>query len=430
MSIVKKFKSKIGNRSPIRLGWHFSKSFLAALINGFPARKLNVIGVTGTDGKTTTVGMISHILNFVGIKTGAASTAFMQIGDDKKENETHLTSIKPITLQSFLKKLVKEKCTHAVIEVSSHGLVQGRVHHTYPKVATVTNTSPEHLDYHGTMDQYRKDKGKIFEMLKGKGAKILNQADESFEMYDPIPSEKSITFGTEDSDLWITEAKSSPTCSQATLKYRSSQLSIVNCQLSIPIPGLFNLDNAMCAIGCAISVGIPLDECLEALESFTALPGRMERIDEGQNFNVFVDFTMTEEAYKRTLETVRKMTEPGKRVIVVFGCCGNRMKNKRPRIAKIVSELSDVAFVAGDETYGEDPDKVVDEVWDGIDRTKVEAFKYYDRREAIKQALMSAKFGDTVICCGMGPFGTFNTLKGPIPWDERKVVRELLNEHN
>ena len=155
MSVVQKLKSKIGHRSPIRLGWHYAKAFYAAAKNGFPARKLTVIGVTGTDGKTTTVGMIAHILNESGIRTGAASTAFMQIGDDKKENETHLTSIKPTTLQAFLKKLVKAKCSHAVIEVSSHGLVQGRVNHTYPAIATVTNTSPEHLDYHKTMEQYR-----------------------------------------------------------------------------------------------------------------------------------------------------------------------------------------------------------------------------------------------------------------------------------
>ncbi len=424
--MLKKFKSKIGYRSPIRLGWHYSKAFIAAAKNGFPARRLTVIGVTGTDGKTTTVGMIAHILNKSGIKTGAASTAFFQIGDVKKENETHLTSIAPTTLQNFLKKLVREKCTHAIIEVSSHGLVQGRVHHTYPKVATVTNTSPEHLDYHKTMKQYRKDKGKIFEMLKGKGAKVLNKSDASFEIYNQIKSEKTVTFGAEESDIYVTDVTASTTEVSATIHYKNSQLSIVNSQLSIPVPGIFNLDNAMCAIGCATSLGVSLEQCLKALESFSALPGRMEKINEGQDFNVFVDFTMTEKAYERTLETVREMTADGKKVITVFGCCGNRMKEKRPKIAQIVSELSDIAFVAGDETYGEDPDAVVDEVWSGIDQSAVEAYKYYDRREAIAAALKKASEGDTVICCGMGPFSTFNTLKGPIPWDERRVVRELL----
>ena len=422
MSVVKKLKSKIGHRSPIRLGWHFAKAFYAAAKNGFPARKLTVIGVTGTDGKTTTVGMIAHILNKAGIKTGAASTAFLQIGDESQENETHLTSINPIILQSFLKKLVRERCSHAVIEVSSHGLVQGRTNHTYPKIATVTNTSPEHLDYHKTMEQYRKDKGKLFELLKGKGTKVLNKSDDSFEMYNKIKSDDTVTYGCEDADLYVTEINASTSGTSAMLHLGPS----TQAEIKLRVPGIFNLDNAMCAIGCTLSEGVTFEQGILALETFSALPGRMEQIDEGQNFNVFVDFTMTEEAYKKTLDTVRKMTADGKKVITVFGCCGNRMKEKRPKIAKIVSELSDVAFVAGDETYGEDPNAVVDEVWNGIDQNAVEAYKFYDRREAISSALKKASEGDTVICCGMGPFSTFNTLEGPIPWDERKVVRELL----
>jgi len=242
-------------------------------------------------------------------------------------------------------------------------------------------------------------------------------------MYDKIISDDTVTYGCENADLYVTDINASTSGTSAILHLGPS----TQAEIKLRVPGIFNLDNAMCAIGCAMYSGITFEQSILALETFSALPGRMEQIDEGQNFNVFVDFTMTEEAYEKTIQTLKKMTEDGKKVIVLFGCCGNRMKEKRPKIAKIVSELADVTIVAGDETYGEDPDKVVDEVWSGIDQNKTEGYKYYDRREGIKHALNIAHEGDTVAFCGMGPFSTFNTLKGPVPWDERKVVRELLN---
>jgi len=413
----------IGNRSLIRIAWHKWRSFCAAALYGFPARDICIIGISGTDGKTTTVGMIMHILRYSNIDVGSASTAFLQINDTIEENETHLTSVSPFALQKFLRKLVRIHCTHAVIEMSSHGLVQGRVDYTWPSVAGITNTNTEHLDYHGSLDQYRKDKGKMFEMLRGKGIKVLNGDDDSFPLYKVIPTEGTIVYGPEHSNLWITDI-------QATNNTCRAQLHIENTiqDLHLSLPGTFNLYNAMCAIGCSVSVGVPLLDCLEALKSFKALPGRMEEIDEGQDFSVFVDFAVSPQAYENTLKALRHMVGDTHRVLVLCSSCGNRMKEKRPEIGRICSLLADVTVATEDETYGEDPHSVLDEVWEGIDQGSTDAHKIFDRKEAIRYLFASAKPGDAVVLCGMGPFSTFTKLEGRIPWDEREIARELLQE--
>lgn len=420
--MMKRLKSLIPQRSPLRLGWHYAKGYLAAVYFGFPARKLTVIGITGTDGKTTTVGMIAHILHSTGCKVGAASTAFMQINEVCEENATHLTSISPFTLQEFLRRLVREGCTYAVIEMSSHGLVQGRVLCTYPKVAGITNTAPEHLDYHGSMEQYRKDKGKIFRMLRGKGTKVLNGNDESYEQYKEIQSERTFVYGPQDSDLALEHIQADPHSSSALIvgkKYDSVPLHLA-------IPGTFNLENALCAIGCAGAVGIPVETSAEALRSFRSLPGRMESIDEGQDFSVFVDFAVSPQAYEKTLTALRAMVGNTGRVLVLCSSCGDRMREKRPEIGRICSAMADVTVVTEDETYGEDPHAVLEEVWNGVDESKTDAHKIFDRKEAITFLFEHAKKGDAVVLCGMGPFSTMTKLEGRIPWDEREVAREVL----
>lgn len=420
LTVVKKL---IGNRNPLRIAWHKGKGLLAAVLCGFPARKLCVIGITGTDGKTTTVGMVSHILRSSGKKTGAASTAFLQINDHVEENATHLTSISPFALQKFLRRLVREGCTHAVVEMSSHGLVQGRVSYTWPHVAGITNTALEHLDYHESMEQYRRDKGIMFSMLRGKGCKVLNGNDESFPLYTTIKSEDTIVYGPKGSNLQICNIQATPNQCSATLQEENKEY-----DLQLSIPGTFNLENALCAIGCTKALGIPVAKSVEALQTFTPLPGRMERIDEGQDFSVFVDFSVSPQSYEKGLEALRAIVGDTQNVLVLCSSCGNRMEEKRPIIGKICSELADIVVATEDETYGEDPHSVLDEVWAGVDQNTCEAHKIFDRREAIEFLFRKARKGDAVILCGMGPFSTFTKLEGRIPWDEREVARDILRE--
>lgn len=426
--MISLLKRLIPDRHPIRLGWHKAKAFAAAVRYGFPGRKLTVIGVTGTDGKTTTVGMITHILHHSNVKVGALSTAFFQMGDDIIWNETQKTSPSPFVIQKFLKNLVSQGYTHAVLEYSSHGLVQGRTNHTYPSVCTVTNTSMEHLDYHKTMDQYQKDKGILFDMLTGKRVKVLNIDDSSYAQYKDSSSLETYTFGLEqcttnnNHHFWLSEVVTHPSSSSATIHDGSA-----TSKLQLPLPGSFNLLNAMCAIACTTACGIPLDQSAKALESFEGMPGRMEKIDEGQDFSVYVDFTVTPGSYEQTLTTLRGMIESGKRILVLTGSCGDRMKEKRPIIGKICSELADVVVVSNEDPYTEDPQTIIEEVWSGIDASITDAHKIFDRKEAISFLLQSAQSGDAVLLAGKGSDTTMWVASGQIPWNERAIVREILH---
>lgn len=407
LNVLRKF---LPPRSPLRLLWHRSKAFVAASLYGFPARKLTIIGITGTDGKTTTVGMVTHILRNAGTRVGALSTAFFQVNDRMEWNATQKTSPSPITIHRFLRQLVTEGCTHAVLEYSSHGLVQGRTLFTWPTVAAITNISPEHLDYHGTMEQYRNDKGILFRMLHNKGTKVLNAEDETYEQYLAIPPERTLSYSLSNS---------------------------IAPKISLRIPGTFNVENALCAIACAEAIGIPQQQSIDALRTFPGIPGRMERIDEGQPFAVFVDFTVTPAAYKKTLATLREQLsaqnrgvaagEAG-RLLVLTGSCGDRMREKRPEIGRIVSTNADLMVVTNEDPYTEDPEKIIDEIWAGIDQKKTKAHRIIDRRQAIEFLLKKAQSDDIVLLCGKGSDTTMWMKEGQIPWNEREIVREILRK--
>lgn len=446
---LRALKSLIPDRHPLRLLWHRAKAFTAAVRYGFPARKLTVIGVTGTDGKTTTAGMIAHILHENGIRAGTLSTAFFRIGDRVEWNATQKTSPSPFVIQAFLRRLVREGCTHAVLEYSSHGLTQGRMQYTWPQIAGITNVSEEHLDYHGTMDEYVRAKGLLFRMLKKGGIKVLNTMDKTYERYAEIPTDKTYTYGTAadrapwamnsamrhgNTDLLMSAQNitSYPTHTEALIECTLSPLTTHHSQpadslqLTLPLPGAFNVENALCAIGCAHAAGVDTRQSIAALASFTGIPGRLERIDEGQPFAVFVDFTVTPQSYEHTLHTLVSILPDGKRLLVLTGSCGDRMQEKRPVIGRIVSAYADVTVVTNEDPYTEDPEKIIDEVWAGVYEHATEAHRISDRKEAIAFLLKKAQPGDIVILCGKGSDTTMWVKDGQIPWNERAIVRDML----
>ncbi len=420
--VLRTLKRLIPNDSPIRLAWHKSKALAAAVRYGFPGKKLTVIGITGTDGKTTTVGMVAHILHANGIKIGALSTAFFRIGDRIEWNATQKTSPSPFIIQKFLRDLVDAGYTHAVLEYSSHGLVQGRMNYTYPAIAGITNMSEEHLDYHGSMDEYIRAKGLLFEMLKEHGTKVENFDDISFEYLRNIRVDAdAVAYSPKSQFKKITPHPSSVS---ATLR-----LNGVDYDFTLPIPGVFNLHNALCALCCVHEIpGISDAKAIEALTSFTGIPGRMEQIDAGQDFHVFIDFTVTPQSYEATLSTLKAALPSGKRLLVLTGSCGDRMKEKRPIVGKIVSNYADVMVVANEDPYTEDPENIIDEVWAGVDQSKTDAHRIFDRRKAIEFLLSEAKSGDIVILCGKGSDTTMWLKDGQIPWNEREIVREILQK--
>ena len=395
------------------------------MLCGFPARNLTVIGVTGTDGKTTTVGMVAHILRNAGFKTALLSTALVSTGGPDLPNELQKTSPSPFHVQKFLRQSLRNGCTHAVLEYSSHGLVQGRLLCTFPDIAGITNTSEEHLDYHGTMERYRKDKGMLFRMLRGKGTKVLNRDDATFALYEDIPSTHTVSYSVKSPEVTLSISKINVTREGSSALVASEEET--SSELILTIPGAFNLENALCAIGCTRDF-TSLQEACDALRSYKTAPARMERIEAGQDFQVFVDFTITPAAFEKTLSTLRDMVGLGHRVLVLTGSCGDRMREKRPVVGRICSQLADVVVITNDEPYTEDPQKIIDEVWAGIDASKCEAKKIMDRREAMRWIFSKAKPGDAVMLCGLGSYPHIMTAKGPVPWNEQEVAREVLQE--
>ncbi len=430
----KMLKKLIPETSVIRLTYHRSKALLAALLYGMPARGLTVIGITGTDGKTTTVGMLAHILNASGKKCGALSTAFFQIGDETTWNPTQKTSPSPFTVQKFLRKCRAARCMHVILECSSHGLLQGRVNYTWPMVAGITNLSEEHLDYHGTMDEYLRAKSRLFSMLrKNCGVSVLNADDRSYTVLRHMHTFHRIDYSTKrilektDNDrtsgLWLTQVRSEKDRLSGTL-HTSAETDLH--ELTLPIAGSFNLSNALCAIGCAQALNIPLRDSVSALRSFPGIPGRLERIDAGQEFSVYVDFTVTPQSYESTLATLKASLRPSSRLLVLTGSCGDRMKEKRPVVGRIVSTFADITVVTNEDPYTEDPETIIDEIWSGIDQTKTDAHRMSDRRQAIAYLLKQAKKNDIVLLCGKGSDTTMWVKTGQVPWNEREIVAEEL----
>lgn len=438
MRALTSLKKAIPQDHPIRLSWHRVKAYFAALRYGFPARHLTVVGITGTDGKTTTVGMTAHILHESGFAVGALTTAFFQIRGKVESNSTQKTSPSPFMIQGFLRRLVNEGCTHAVLECSSHGLVQGRLNHTWPVVAAITNLTPEHLDYHGSMQEYLRAKAILFRMLRGRGTKVLNADDDTVHAYRLIPTQHTMLYAKDASRaalekdrgheqlLTVSAIHGTSHSVRATLHASLRAGEWHDQSLSVAVPGTYNIENAQCAIGCAHACGVTIDKAVHALASFGGVGGRLEKIDEGQDFTVFVDFTVTPAAYEKTLSTVREMLPEGKRLMVLTGSCGDRMKEKRPIVGEICSRLADVVVVANEDPYTEDPEKIIDEVMSGVDRARCEAHRIVDRLEGIKFLLDHAQPGDIVVLCAKGSDTTMMTKHGQIPWDERKITRGLL----
>ncbi len=441
--MISSLKKLVPEQHPLRLRWHRSKAHAAALRYGFPAKQLTVIGVTGTDGKTTTVGMIAHILQKNGIKVGALSTAFFQINDQITWNATQKTSPSPFIIQKFLRRLVDEGCTHAVLEYSSHGLIQGRMNYTYPQVAAITNISEEHLDYHGTMEEYINAKALLFRMVKN-GTKVLHYSDRSYEALKDIWTKNTLIYNTENVEVideragkisllnfWLKNVVSTAKGSTGTLMWRGTTGLVAaekEYPLTLPLAGAFNLENALCAIACtkAEPILLPVEKILEAIAEFHGIPGRMERIDAGQDFSVYIDFTVTPQSYEATLSTLKSMLPIGNRLLVLTGSCGDRMKEKRPVVGKIVSHYADVMVVTNEDPYTEDPQTIIDEIWTGVDTTHTDAHRIFDRKEAIKFLLQKAKKDDIVILCGKGSDTTMWVKDGQIPWNEREITKQLL----
>ena len=393
---------------------------LSAAILGAPAESLELLGVTGTNGKTTTTYLIDAALRAAGRKVSLLGTIQYRIGD--RLSEAVRTTPESSDLQALFREMADAGSHYAVIEVSSHSLALKRVHGCRFRVAVFTNLTRDHLDFHGDMDSYFAAKRVLFDtLLREDGHAILNAEDDRTAELARVSRGRVWTYATDRSaDL---RAEGIVLSLEGT---RFRALTPVGAlDVRTPLLGRFNVQNLLAALGAALALGVPAELALVGLESVAQVPGRLERVNAGQDFTVIVDYAHTDDALKNLLETVRELGPS--RVITVFGCGGDRDRTKRPLMGAVASRLSDVAIVTSDNPRSEPPEAIVEDIQRGMNRqSRAERHAIVDRRDAIGRALEMAGPGDVVVVAGKG-HETYQVLRDrTVPFDDRQVVRDLL----
>jgi UDP-N-acetylmuramoyl-L-alanyl-D-glutamate--2,6-diaminopimelate ligase len=383
---------------------------------GDPASRLTLVGVTGTNGKTTTTALTRHLLNGGG-HAGSLGTlgAFDGSGAAVPSTAGSLTTPGPVDLQATFAELVRRGVTHVAMETSSHSLDQGRLDGLSFAAGIFTNLTRDHLDYHGTMEAYLAAKLRLSGYLAPGGYEIVNLDDPAWRAMPPY--RPRLTFGVDPAaDVCAAEVQLDHGGSSFLLRAREGQVAV-----RLPLLGAFNVSNALGAAAAALALRVPFDAVVEGLRAAPQVPGRMERITEAPCV-VLRDYAHTPDALERALETLRPLT-PG-RLIVVFGCGGDRDRGKRPVMGRIAAESADLAVVTSDNPRTEDPDTIVDEVVAGIGGRPY--LRDVDRTTAIRLALAESAPGDTVLLAGKGheDYQVIGTRK--IPFDERAIVLEAL----
>ena len=415
-------------------------SWIAAAFYDWPGRKLTVIGVTGTDGKTTTTNLIYQILLSAGIRAGMVSTVNAVIGDQVLDTGFHVTTPDAHAMQKYLAKMVEAGLTHVVLETTSHGWAQHRVDACDFDIAVVTNITHEHLDEHGSFENYRAAKARLFSsleltQLKSQGnprLAIINRDDpKSFDYLNDLIKVNKVNYGLgEDSQIRGVDIHYSPSGIQFFAQSNAFRVGI-----STTLVGSFNISNSLAALTASIyGVGIQPEIAAKGIASLDSIPGRMERIDMGQNFTAIVDFAHTPNALKSALEAAKGMLDqrPGDqgRVIVVFGSAGLRDRAKRRMMAETSAELADLTVLTAEDPRTESLEGILDEMAAGarsLGGREGETFwRVRDRADAIRFALSLARPGDIVLSCGKGHEQSMCFGKTEYSWDDRTAMRAAL----
>ena len=408
--------------------YHWQLAFLGALIYGFPSRKLKVIGVTGTKGKTTTCNLIAQILQGAGLKTGLATTVNFRIGEREWINECKQTMLGRFRLQKLLRQMVREGCQYAVIETSSEGILQYRHRFIDYSVAVFTNLSPEHIERHGSFEKYRQAKEKLFEAVARRkdGVGIYNLDDENVEYFLKCSNQIGFTQGDK------CQVNSRYQISDIKLFTDHTGFSINNEKFAMPLIGEFNVQNATAAICVGLSQGITIEKIKEILKQAKPAPGRLEVVNLGQPFTVIVDYAHEPASLEAVYKSL-KIFNPRKIIAVLGAQGGGRDKTKRAIMGKIAAQYADHIILTNEDPYDENPFSILEDMEKGFSQTpnsKLQIPKYekiIDRREAIRKALTLAQTGDIVIITGKGGEVWMCVANGKkIPWDEQEIVRQEL----
>lgn len=417
MSSLRKSLSALVPQVLKNRAYHFPAAIVANLAFGFPSRGMTVVGVTGTNGKTTTTKLIAAMLAEGGKKTAYASTIEYGIGEKRWVNASKFTTSSAWQLQKFLSDAKRAGCTHVVLETSSHALDQLRVWGISYTVAVMTNVTREHLDYHGTMENYRAAKRKLFD---GAEYAIVNADMEKPEEYFISDPAKTITYSTKDS-------KAGVMASEIEIDLSGSRFLALGTSFRLRLPGLFNVENALAAIATGKALDVDTETMKRALGNIAGIPGRMEMVTNDRQIDILIDYAVTPDSFEKLYQVVMPMRIPGTKIIHVFGACGERDRGKRPMMGKIASENADVIILTNEDPYHEDPERIIDEIASGVDRKNSERyFRILDRREAIAKGLSIAEAGDIVLVTGKGAEETMALGDKRIAWKEREVIERIL----
>jgi len=404
---------------------------LAAAWYDHPGRRLKVIGVTGTDGKTTTCALITAILEAAGHATGMVSTVSAVIGGKEADTGFHTTTPEALDVQRYLAEMVQAGAEYAVLESTSHGLAQHRVTACEFDVAVVTNITHEHLDYHGTYEAYREAKAQLFHHLARAVRKpgvpkvaVLNADDSSYSHLAPIWADRRYTYGLrEGCDIWTSDV-----CYDASGQHLTAHTPGGDVALKTPLVGRFNVYNVLAAVAVAVSQEIPFAAIQAGVARMHGVVGRMERIDLGQDFTMLIDFAHTPNALERALETVRPLTSG--RVIVVFGCAGLRDRRKRFLMGEVAGRLADMTVITAEDPRTERVEDIMAEIAAGCQRAgRREGADYIcvaDRQEAIQAAVDLARPGDLIVVTGKGHEQSMCYGTVEYPWSDHEAARRAL----
>jgi UDP-N-acetylmuramoyl-L-alanyl-D-glutamate--2,6-diaminopimelate ligase len=385
--------------------YHYIQAFLAALYFNFPSKSLTIIGVTGTDGKTTTVNILFHIFKNAGYKVSMVSSVGAQIGLKHLDTGFHVTTPSPFHVQKLLRKAQDSGSRYFILEATSHGLEQNRLAFIDFNVAVATNITSDHMDYHKNWQNYATAKAKLFKNVQ---YSILNMDDDSYGFLKNKASGKQIGYS-----IW-----------------KNADFNLKKFPLKSKFGEEYNLSNSLAAVSAASLLGVSKRKILSAIQTFSGVPGRMQEVGAGQKFKAIIDFAHTPNSLEKALTELKKKKLPKSKLIAVFGAAGERDKTKRPLMGEIAASLADISIITAEDPRRENPDSIIGQISQGFQkRKKIINADYYqisDRSKAINFAVNLAETQDTVAFFGKGHEKSMCFGKKEYPWDEVKEVKKAI----
>lgn len=434
MTILSHIRSFIPE--PIMRAYHWFLAYLAAAWYRFPSEQLVVIGVTGTNGKTTTSYLIAKALEATGLRVGCTSTALLKIVDREWLNQTKMTMPGRFFLQSMLRQMVDAGCTHVVVESSSQGLIQYRHAAIAYDVAVFTNLTPEHIESHGGFENYKKAKKRLFDHVASRSKKMIKEVyiPTAFVMNADSPDAAfyADTRPAVDRLQWygIDQVKEGLRAEALKLHGEGSDALVQGIPFHVSLPGRFNVENGLAALATVQVLGRDLQQAAAGIGRVTRVPGRMERVEEGQPWTVIVDYAPEPESLRRLYEALELI--PHKRLIHILGSCGGgRDIARQPILGRMAGTKADIVIVTNEDPYDDDPWEIIHRVASGakeVGKKEEESlFQILERRDAIQKAMTMAREGDLVLLTGKACEPWMCVADGQkLPWDEVQVAREAI----